>query len=130
MLTKDEYSDYENKNAFMSYNHIEVCDVDTESALVKVTLSEESMNIMGYAHGGLIFTLVDCSAGLTARADGRRYVTQSVHINYLHSIQEGTIYGRASLVNRGHTMTIVHVDVVSEEELLLAEATVDMFCID
>ncbi len=129
MITKDRFREYEQRNAFLAHNNISICDVTMDSATVKVELTKDSMNFGGSVHGGLLYTLCDCSAGLLARSDDRDYVTQSVHMNYLRNVREGVVYAKASVVNRGRKVTIIRVDVTSEEGKLLAQATTDMFCI-
>lgn len=68
-------------------------------------------------------------AGLTARADGRDYVTQSAHFNFIRNLPEGTIHAYGTTVSRGRTIVIVHVQLKDAEGRLLADGNLDMFCI-
>ena len=86
------------------------------------------LNLMGQVHGGLIYSLADVVTGLTARADGREYVTQSAHINFIGNVSSGTVIARGLLIRRGRTITIVRGEVTDEKGKLLADVTVDMFC--
>ena len=88
---------------------------------------------MGYTnmkiHGGMLYALADVVTGLTARADGRKYVTQSAHINFIRNVSEGTVYAKGILIRRGRSITIVRSEVTDEKGNLLADVTVDMFCL-
>lgn len=120
---------YKEKNHFMTYNSIEPIFAGEDSSEVAVTLSEKGVNLSGYAHGGLLMTLADCAAGMAARGDGRNYVTQSVHMNFISNIKQGTIHAKGQVIHRGRTVTSVRVTITDERNVLMADATVNMFCI-
>ena len=80
-------------------------------------------------HGGMLYALADVVTGLTARADGKKYVTQSAHVNFIRNVSEGTVHAKGILVRRGRTITIVRSEVTDEKGNLLADVTVDMFCL-
>lgn len=121
---------YTNSNPYLKYNHIEVVSISPECSEVRMKVCQESLNVNGTVHGGLIFSMADCVAGITARADGRTYATQSAHINFIGNVTEGTITAKGILVKRGRKVVIIHVPVEDENGRLLADATVDMFCLD
>ena len=70
-------------NPFMEYNNIEVVSVSTEKTVLIAHIKDTSLNPYGMIHGGLLYTMIDCAAGITARADGNPYVTQNSYVNYL-----------------------------------------------
>jgi len=123
----DDYEQYARNNPFMYYNHIELCSVSPERSVVKLTLAEESRNLHGTVHGGLIYAMADCVAGITARAEGRDYVTQSAHMNFLGNVKDGDVFSDATVVKRGRRQVILHVRVYTAGEKLLADGVVDMF---
>ena len=89
----------------------------------------DGLNIMGMIHGGLLYSLADVVTGLTARADGRKYVTQSAHVNFIGNVSQGRVTARGILVRRGRVITIVRGEVTDENGKLLADVTADMFCV-
>ena len=95
-------------------------------AEVAVDLVHESMNLNGAVHGGLIYGLADCVAGLTARCDGEKYVTQSSHVNFIRNVRSGTVKAVGEVVRRGRRIVIVHVTVLDSEGRLLADCAMDM----
>ena len=127
LITEEDFRAYAKSNPFMEYNHISIVSVSPDRCVVKVDLAPESKNRNGYAHGGLLYAMADCVAGIVSRTDGADYVTQSAHMNFLHSVQSGTLYAAAETVRRGHKLAIFHVTVTDEIGDLLIDGVVDMF---
>ncbi len=121
---------YARDNAFMAHNHMYITEIGTELSEIRMEIHPTGLNIMGMVHGGLLYSLADVVTGLTARADGRKYVTQSAHANFIGNISEGTVIAQGTLVRRGRTMTIVRGTVTDENGKLLLESTIDMFCLN
>lgn len=120
---------YRHSNPFMDYNHIEAVDCGPDDSEVTLIIRPESRNAHGVVHGGMLFSMADCVAGLTARGDGRDYVTQSCHMNFMHNVSEGTLHAVGHAISRGGTVVIVRVEIRTDGGKLLAEGTVDMFCV-
>jgi len=127
-MNEQEKRLYEQGNPFLDYNHIKVVSASPDRAEMAVELVPESRNLYGFMHGGLIYTLLECTAGLAARQDGRRYVTQSSHINFLTNCRQGTVRAVAQAVRRGRQLAVFRVQVLAEDGKLMADGTVDMFC--
>lgn len=125
----DDFKTYQKNNPYMNYNHIEIVSAGMDSSTVKVDLQPESMNLNGYVHGGLLYSLADCVTGITARMDGRNYVTQSAHINFLSNVTGGSIFCTSEVIRRGHRVIVQHVKIRDEKDHLLADGSVDMMCI-
>ncbi|MBR5420128.1 MAG: PaaI family thioesterase [Lachnospiraceae bacterium] len=115
-------------NPFMEYNGIEIVSESEERTVLKAQLNENSLNPYGMIHGGLMYTMIDCAAGITARADGQLYVTQNTYVNYLSNVKgEKEIFAEAKPVRRGSTVVVLHVTVSTADGKLLADGMVDMF---
>ena len=126
-----DVDDYAANNPFMAYNHIQITAVGEDAncdhyAEVSVELRPESMNLRGAVHGGLLYGLADCVAGIAARCDGSDYVTQIAHIHFLRNTDHGTVFARAEVIRRGRHMAVIHVTVRDGEGRLLADCAVDM----
>ena len=122
---------YAANNPFMAYNHIQITAIGEDVngdyyAEVSVELRPESMNLHGAVHGGLLYGLADCVAGIAARCDGSDYVTQSAHINFLRNTGRGTVFAHAEVIRRGRHMAVIHVIVRDDADRLLADCAVDM----
>ena len=114
---------------FMLHNRIRAVALSEDRAEVRAEITEDSLNAMQTVHGGLMFVMAEVAAGLVTRNDGRKYVTQSAHINFIRNVSEGTVYAKGILIRRGRSITIVRSEVTDEKGDLLADVTVDMFCL-
>ena len=55
-------------------------------------------------------------------------LTQPI-INFIKNLTEGTIHAYGTTLSRGRTIVIIRVQIKSEDGRLLADGTVDMFCV-
>ena len=116
------------RNPFMEYNNIEICSISPEGSTLKATITENSKNPYGMIHGGLLYTMIDCAAGITARADGNRYVTQNVYVNYYSNvIDQDEVFVDSTVIKRGNAITVIRATVRTEVGKVLAEGDVNMF---
>ena len=121
------------ENPFMQYNHIEIVSVTSDSAVMSLDIRRDTTNIYGYVHGGAFFTMADCCAGLTARSDGRQYVTQNASVNFMFcrkfTSQQGHLTARGRTVSRRRHICVVAVEITDETDALLFSSTFSMYCI-
>ncbi|WP_051207798.1 PaaI family thioesterase [Butyrivibrio sp. AE3006] len=116
------------RNPFMEYNNIEIVEISPEKSVLKATITENSCNPYGMVHGGLLYTLMDCVAGITARADNHNYVTQNVYVNYLSNTKDAKeIFAESSVIKRGKSVVVIHARVTTPDGKLLSDGNVDMF---
>ena len=118
------------KNAFMLHNYIELERVEKDRAVFKLDIRPESCNPYGLIHGGAIYTLADNATGAAAHSDGRYYVTQTSALHFLRNQPEGEIQADARVRHRGRPTCLVTVDILGEDETLLATGEFTFFCVD
>lgn len=116
-------------NAFAVYNHLEVEHVEPDYAVFRLTVRPESKNPLGFIHGGLLAGMADNAAGYAAHTDGRCYVTQSSHMNYIHNQVDGVIRAEGRVLHRGKTICLTRVDISGEDGTLLATGELVYFCV-
>ena len=126
VLSPEEYLA---NNPFMQHNHMYITEIGTETSEIRMEVHPDGLNIMGQVHGGLLYSLADVVTGLTARADGRKYVTQSAHVNFIGNVSSGLIIAKGDIVKRGRSIVIVRGIVTDENGKLLLETTTNMFCL-
>ncbi len=126
VLSPEEYLA---NNPFMQHNHMYITEIGTETSEIRMEVHPDGLNIMGQVHGGLLYSLADVVTGLTARADGRKYVTQSAHVNFIGNVSSGMIIAKGDIVKRGRSIVIVRGIVTDENGKLLLETTTNMFCL-
>ena len=117
------------ENPFMSFNHIKIGVVESDHAEVWLDIQPESTNIYGVVHGGALFTMADCCAGLTARSDGREYVTQNASVSFVSNTPKGKITAYGKVISRGHRVCIVDVEIRTGENTLIFHSTFSMYCV-
>lgn len=114
---------------FLKLIGVKVDENSTDGCVMHVDLRDDLKNPYGLAHGGIYFSLSDACAATSARADGRRYVTQSVNINYLKSTKQGRITARSHVIKSGRSTAVYSVDTEDENGTRLTYAVVTMFCL-
>ena len=117
-------------NFFAAYNHIEPEFVEPDHAVFKLKIRPESKNPYGIVHGGAIYTMADNATGYAAHTDGRNYVTQTSSLHFLRNQPEGEIQADARVRHRGRSTCLVAVDILGEDETLLATGEFTFFCVD
>ena len=50
------------KDVFSAVNGIEVHAVERDRAVIRLTITEKSKNLLGIVHGGALYTMADCAA--------------------------------------------------------------------
>jgi acyl-CoA thioesterase len=115
------------KNRFMSYNFMKLTQMWEDHAVVELETREESQNLFGGIHGGVLITMADCAAGAAARSRGARYVTLSNSFEFFRTSKNDFLRAIATVRHRGKTICVVSVDVKDGEDKLLAGGTFTMF---
>ena len=119
-----------NRNTFMVHNFIEMEHVEPDRAVFRLDVRPESLNAYGMVHGGAIYTLADNASGAVAHTDGRTYVTQTSALHFLRNQSEGEIRADAQVRHRGHSTCLVAVDILGENNKLIATGEFTFFCVD
>ena len=129
-ITIEMFKDKERKNLFATYNHIEMVMVEEDHAVFRLNIKPESKNSYGMVHGGAIYAMADNATGAAAHTDGRNYVTQTSALHFLRNQPEGEIQADARVRHRGRSTCLVTVDILGEDETLLATGEFTFFCVD
>lgn len=116
-------------NPYLKMNHIEVEEIRRDYVRLYVDLVPELCNPYGMAHGGLLFTLSDCCAGINARTDGKRYVTLDSDFHFMSSITKGRITAESYVLRRGGRVCVLRTTTHDEDGKVLTDGTFTMYCI-
>lgn len=117
------------RNPFMEQCGIVTEEIHEDYVRLRCDHVPEICNPYGRVHGGLLYTMQDCCGGMTARTDGRDYVTLDATIHYVANITEGRMIAESQLVSRTRKICVVHVDIKSESGQLLTYGEVTMYCL-
>lgn len=116
-------------NAFANHNHIVVEDIQPDFARVTLDIVPDSLNLRGFVHGGALFTLADVCSGMTARTDGRYYVTSQATANFVRGAKEGKLTATSRVVHRGKTSCLIEVEIRDDADKLVYQGSCTYFCI-
>lgn len=115
---------------FIKHNNYKVEEITNEYTKMSVTLTEDSMNPNGVAHGGLLFGLADTTMGLLARTTGRNVTTINAQIDYLRPGKGNKITCIAEPLKIGKTTAVLRANLYNEEETLISTVTGTFFFLD
>jgi acyl-CoA thioesterase len=100
---------------------IDLVELDYGSALVKMQVSKDMMNLFGVAHGGAVFSLMDAAFELAANSYGTVAVALSMSVNYISPALVGnTFFARAREVSRSSRISTYELTVQNSEGGLVA----------
>ena len=112
------------RNRFTQKLNIYLTEVRPGYAKVEKTVSEDDLNPLGYAHGGLYFTMADNAAGSAAAAHGIIMVTSNGNYNYFRSAELGDhLTAEATEIKYGQTLAVYDVRVTNQNGVLLGSGT-------
>jgi acyl-CoA thioesterase len=97
---------------------------------MRLTVDPAWNNPNGVLHGGVVYTLVDYSMGGAVSpglAEGEHCATIEVHMNYLASVREGTLWVDTTVVKQGRNIAFLESKVWDNAARLVATATGSMF---
>lgn len=122
---------YNQFQGFNSHNHIVVTEVGEGTSDVEVEMTQDAMNPLGMAHGGLIFSMCDVATGVAARTGGRITVTLDSSIQFLRPGKDTSkLVAHGRVVKEGRTTGLVTAEVFNDAGELLATASVMVYYVD
>ena len=104
---------------------MELVDMRTDEAVIKIDMRDERRQPAGVVHGGVTATLIDTAmayAVITRLAEGERASTIDLTVHYLRPHTEGTFTCTAKIVRAGKRIFTVSADVANEQGKLIATA--------
>ena len=107
---------------------IEVIEAEECHIVYRFTPPETLANFHGNVHGGLVYTLCEIAAGMTASTVGKNNVALNGSINYIRRCELGQLLTvEGSVSHNGRSTLVSHVTVTSEAGKLIAETTFTLF---
>jgi 1,4-dihydroxy-2-naphthoyl-CoA hydrolase len=114
----DEIVEMEDKPQFAGLLGIEWLDDDPDAARARVEVRDELLQPFGIVHGGVMSTLVESvcsrSTALAVYGDGMVAMGQSINLNFMRPISEGSIEVLATARHRGRTTWVWDAEVRDE----------------
>ena len=96
---------------------IKVFELKDGYAKMSLKIRKEHINIAGFTHGGVIFSLADCAFAEAVNFGDKNAVAVQVSINYLRPTSEGDVLiAEATTVSDGKTLALCSVLVKKDEK--------------
>lgn len=125
----DKLLEYRNThNRFCRRLGIMVTELSPGHAKVVKTVTDEDLNPMGSAHGGLYFTMADNAAGSAMAAYGGQAVTLNAQYSFFRAARSGdTLTAEATEIKHGKTVCVLEVKVTDQAQKLLGTGIFTFF---
>lgn len=118
---------------FAAYIGYELLSCSQEGCEARVVIQPHHRNYYGNVHGGMISTVMDATAGLTASfawPDQRPAVTRSADIHYFLPVTGDVMTAQGHVIRAGKTMCLVYVDVLDDRGTICATGAFEYFYMD
>lgn len=106
---------------------------DDGEITLKVPVEEKLLQFYGKVHGGVTATLIDAASAVALNqrlGPDRGATTVEMKINYLHPVEEGTLYARGEVVHLGRTLAVANATVRDGQGRKIALGTATFYLID
>jgi uncharacterized protein (TIGR00369 family) len=98
--------------------------------LLRMRVDKRHMQVHGVVHGGVLAALADTAGGLATYISlphVKRVATIEMKINYLESVEGGTVEAEARLIRRGRHLAVVDCDIRDHNQRLVGKALMTFF---
>lgn len=108
------------KNHFCRKLGIQMVEIRPGYARAEKVVAEDDLNPLGFAHGGLYYTMADNACGSAAAAHGILMVTSSGNYHYFRSAKAGDhLIAEATEIKYGQTLAVYDVRITDQNHTLL-----------
>lgn len=115
---------------YNKYNHIQVTDVGPDYAVVEAELRPESLNPLGMAHGGFVYSMCDVAAGSVTVARANKFVTLSSSMYFMHPSMGKRLRCEGKIIKFGRTVNVVETSVYDDKGGLTAKGTFEIYILE
>lgn len=116
------------RNRFCQRLGIALTELAPGYAKVVKTVTEEDLNPIGFAHGGLYFTMADNAAGSALAAYGSQAVTLNAQYNFFRAASVGdTLTAEAREIKHGGTVCVCEVQLTDQTGQTVGTGTFTFF---
>ena len=127
-MSKQEKLDELNARcAYNRHNGIVITDISDGLCVVDGELGPQTMNPLGMAHGGFVYSRSDVAAGALVSQFAPKLVTLSANMSYLRPSQGTRLRAEGRLVKKGRTVSVVDTFVYDDQDRLTARGTFEIY---
>ena len=112
------------RNRFCQRLGVVLTELSPGYAKAVMPVTEEHLNPLGFAHGGVYFTMADNVAGSAMAAYGEKAVTLNAQYNFMRSVKAGdTLTAEARESKHGSTICVYDVRITDQHDTLVGTGT-------
>ena len=116
-----EYAkEFLNDDKFALHAGIELLEVKSGTAKVRMEVKPFHINGVGLVHGGALFTLADFAFAAAANSHEEVAVAINASISYLKGVKAGTLYAEAEEISNSRKISVYSVRVTDDAGQLIA----------
>jgi acyl-CoA thioesterase len=111
----------QNKKTFLDDDHfarhagIELLEVGSGTAKVRMPVQPYHVNGVGLVHGGALFTLADFAFAAAANSHEETAVAINASISYLKAVKSGTLYAEAEEISKSRKISVYSIKVTDNK---------------
>jgi acyl-CoA thioesterase len=109
-----------NDDKFALHAGIELLEVKSGTAKVRMEVQPFHINGVGLVHGGALFTLADFAFAAAANSHEEVAVAINASISYLKGVKGGTLYALAEEISNSRKISVYSIKVTDEAGQLIA----------
>ena len=118
------------EDKFCIYNNIRLTEVGDGYAEAVLTINENSLNGRNVVQGGAIMTLADFAFAGAVNGSGVSGVSLNCSVNFIRPGTSRTLLAKARKVSQGRKTAVYSVEVLNEEDKLVATMSITGFIVD
>jgi len=111
---------FSDNDLFARHNGIELLDVGTGRAIVRMKIEPYHFNAAGTVHGGAIFTLADYAFAVASNSHGRIAMGISTCVNFVKAAVKGTLHAEAVENSINQKLASYTVTVTDDDKSIIA----------
>ena len=131
MVSIERIKKFCHENLVIDYLGVNVVEHEDESVRLELTVDERHVNLYNICHGGVLTTMADTAMGAACLALGKKVVTISLTIEFMHAVSFATkIFTRATVLHNGRKTMTCECEIVDAAGKLYAKVHAIFFVIE
>ena len=127
--TREQLINFYHENTVLDFLEVEIVE-DGDEIYLELCADSRHANLYSMAHGGVLTTMADTAMGGRCLELGKRVVTISLTINFMHAIMTGTrIRTDAKILHDGRQTMVCECKIIDANGKLYAKADATFFVI-
>ncbi len=127
-----EIREFFKKDRFAASNGMEVEDAGKGYSLIKLRITEDHKNALGFLMGGVLAAMADFACAVASGSSFKNdvYVSADAHVSFLSAVKGNTLYAAATCIKEGGRLSYYDVIIKDETGKDIAKALFTMYRVD